>query len=69
VAVHHGTLAEVDQTYGALGIYVAECEIGADGPIREHYVVTPFDTDDESDLVTEVCWPVSPTAYVSRASQ
>jgi DNA-binding transcriptional MerR regulator len=61
VAVHHGTLADVDQTYGALGIYVAEREIGADGPIREHYLVTPFDTDDESELVTEVCWPVSPT--------
>jgi DNA-binding transcriptional MerR regulator len=61
VAVHTGTLADVDQTYGALGIYVAEREIGADGPIREHYLVTPFDTDDESELVTEVCWPVSPT--------
>jgi hypothetical protein len=22
------------------------------------YLVTRFDTDDESDLVTEVCWPV-----------
>jgi effector-binding domain-containing protein len=58
VAVHAGTLADVDQTYGALGIYVAEREIGVDGPIREHYLITPFDTDDESDLVTEVCWPV-----------
>jgi DNA-binding transcriptional MerR regulator len=58
VAVHAGTLADVDQTYGALGIYVAEREIGADGPIREQYLVTPFDTEDESDLVTEVCWPV-----------
>src|SRR5689334_21522124 len=42
----------------ALGIYVAERDIGVDGPIREHYLITPFDTDDESDLVTEVCWPV-----------
>jgi DNA-binding transcriptional MerR regulator len=58
VAVHRGTLADVDQTYGALGIYVAERELGVDGPIREHYLVTQFDTDDESDLVTEVCWPV-----------
>jgi DNA-binding transcriptional MerR regulator len=61
VAAHHGTLADVDQTYGALGIYVAEREIGVEGPIREHYLVTPFDTDDGSELVTEVCWPVSPT--------
>jgi DNA-binding transcriptional MerR regulator len=61
VAVHAGTLADVDQTYGALGIYVAEREIGVEGPIREHYLVTPFDTDDGSELVTEVCWPVFPT--------
>ena len=33
-------------------------EIGVGGPIREQYLVTPFDTEDESDLVTEVCWPV-----------
>jgi hypothetical protein len=58
VAVHTGTLADVDQTYGALGIYVAEREIDVGGPIREQYLVTPFDTEDESDLVTEVCWPV-----------
>ena len=44
VAVHTGTLADVDQTYGALGIYVAEREIGVGGPIREQYLVTPFDT-------------------------
>jgi effector-binding domain-containing protein len=56
--VHTGTLADVDQTYGALGIYVAEREIGAGGPIREQYLVTPFDTEDESGLVTELCWPV-----------
>ena len=66
VAVHQGTLADVDQTYGALGIYVAERELGVDGPIREHYLVTPFDTDDESDLVTEVCWPVFRTAPSPR---
>jgi hypothetical protein len=38
---------------------VARPEIGADGPIRENYLVTEFDTDDESRHVTEVCWPVS----------
>jgi DNA-binding transcriptional MerR regulator len=30
------------------------------GPIREQYLVTQFDTDDESGLRTEVCWPVRP---------
>jgi effector-binding domain-containing protein len=68
VAVHTGTLADVDQTYGALGIYVAERGLGAEGPIREYYLVTQFDTDDESDLMTEVCWPVSaPSAQPSPA--
>jgi effector-binding domain-containing protein len=61
VAVHRGTLADLDQTYGALGTYVAEREIGVDGPIREHYLVTEFDTDDESQLATEVGWPVFQT--------
>jgi DNA-binding transcriptional MerR regulator len=62
VAAHRGSLADLDQTYGALGTYVAEREIGVDGPIREHYLVTEFDTDDESSHVTEVCWPVFHTA-------
>jgi effector-binding domain-containing protein len=61
VAVHRGTLADLDQTYGALGTYVAEREIGVDGPIREHYLVTEFDTDDESRHVTEVGWPIFQT--------
>jgi DNA-binding transcriptional MerR regulator/effector-binding domain-containing protein len=61
VAVHRGSLAELDQTYGALGTYVAEHGIGVDGPIREHYLVSEFDTDDEADYVTEVCWPVFQT--------
>jgi DNA-binding transcriptional MerR regulator len=61
VAVHRGSLADLDQTYGALGTYVAEHEIGVDGPIREHYLVSGLDTDDESRHVTEVCWPVFQT--------
>ena len=39
VAVHQGTLADLDLTYGALGTYVAEREIGVDGSIREHHLV------------------------------
>jgi DNA-binding transcriptional MerR regulator len=61
VAVHHGSLVDLDQTYGALGTYVDKREIGVDGPIREQYLVTEFDTDDESGYVTEVCWPVFQT--------
>jgi DNA-binding transcriptional MerR regulator len=62
VAVHRGAFGDIDQTYSALGVYVAEREIGVDGPIREIYLVTPFDTSDESEHVTEVCWPVFQTA-------
>jgi DNA-binding transcriptional MerR regulator/effector-binding domain-containing protein len=61
VAVHKGTFADLDLTYGALGTYVAEREIGVGGPIREHYLVTALDTDDESRHVTEVCWPIFQT--------
>ena len=65
VAVHQGTLADLDLTYGALGTYVAEREIGVDGSIREHHLVTAFDTHDESRHVTEVCWPVFQTTPAS----
>ena len=67
VAVHRGTLADLDLTYGALGTYVAEREIGVDGSIREHYLVTAFDTDDETRHVTEVCWPVFQTGPAAQA--
>jgi effector-binding domain-containing protein len=65
VAVHYGSLHDLDRTYGSLGTYVAEHEIGVDGPIREHYLVTEFDTEDESGYVTEVCWPVFQTTSSS----
>ncbi len=58
VTVHPGAFSELDQTYGALGTFVAEREIGVAGPIREHYVVSNENTDDESRHRTEVCWPV-----------
>jgi DNA-binding transcriptional MerR regulator len=50
VMIHDGPFGDLDQTYGALGTIVAERNVGAAGPIREHYV------DDER---TEVCWPVT----------
>ena len=64
VTVHEGPFAELDQAYGALGTYVAERELGVEGPIREHYLVTYTHTEDESQHRTEVCWPVfhTPTA-------
>jgi len=61
VAVHEGPFAELDQTYAALGSYVAERELGVEGPIREYYLVTSADTPDESQHRTEVCWPIFQT--------
>jgi effector-binding domain-containing protein len=58
LAVHEGAFADLDQTYGALGTYVAEREIGLRGTIRENYIVTFEQTDDQSAHRTEVCWPV-----------
>ena len=58
VLVHEGPFADLDRTYGALGTHVALQRIGADGPIREHYVVAGADVDPR-DHRTEVCWPVS----------
>lgn len=63
VAVHEGAMGDLDKTYAALGTEVAERgAIGVDGPIREYYLVSPVDTDDETRHRTEVAWPVFRTA-------
>ncbi|MET1071674.1 MAG: MerR family transcriptional regulator [Umezawaea sp.] len=49
VTVHEGTHDRADRTYGALGTYVAERGIGADGPVREVYLGDRM----------EICWPVT----------
>jgi DNA-binding transcriptional MerR regulator/effector-binding domain-containing protein len=58
IAAHNGAISELDQTYGALGTFVAEREIGVRGPIREHYVVSSDEASGEPVHHTEVCWPV-----------
>jgi DNA-binding transcriptional MerR regulator len=58
VAVHCGSHESADRTYGALGTFVAERALGVDGAIREHYLVTAEDTTGETQLRTEICWPV-----------
>jgi DNA-binding transcriptional MerR regulator/effector-binding domain-containing protein len=60
VAVHEGPFDDLDRTYGLLGSVVLENGRGANGPIREYYLVSPADTDDEQELRTEVCWPIHP---------
>jgi len=56
VAVHSGRDETIGQTYGALGAYVAEHEIGVDGPVRENYLRDP--APGSPDVVTEICWPI-----------
>lgn len=58
VAVHEGSMNDIDRTYAALGTGVAERAIGVDGPIREYYLISFLDTQDEAGYRTEVCWPV-----------
>ena len=62
VLLHRGPLRDLDQTFAALGTFVLERAIGVDGPMREYYLVTAFDTDDEAGLRTEVAWPIFQTA-------
>src|SRR5579862_580287 len=61
MTVHLGSNTEVDRTYGALAAYVTKHALAVDGPIREYYLVGPFDTPDESLWQTEVGWPIFQT--------
>jgi len=58
VIEHLGSVEDLDQAFAALGEFVAQQAIGVDGPMREHYLVSDLDTDDESRHRTEVGWPV-----------
>jgi DNA-binding transcriptional MerR regulator/effector-binding domain-containing protein len=58
VVTHIGSYDTLDQSYAALGTVVSERAAGADGPIREHYRVGPFDDPDATRWQTEICWPV-----------
>jgi DNA-binding transcriptional MerR regulator/effector-binding domain-containing protein len=56
--VHGGSHRSIDIAYGALATHVARYERAADGPLREHYLVGPLDTSDESAWRTEIGWPI-----------
>jgi DNA-binding transcriptional MerR regulator/effector-binding domain-containing protein len=55
---HHGSLANVDLTYGDLGGYVMKHEINVDGPLRESYLCGFLDTEDRDAWHTEIGWPI-----------
>ncbi len=56
VATHRGPDARIDETYAALGCYVAEHGIAAQGPVRERYLHGAL--DDDAPLITEIAWPI-----------
>jgi DNA-binding transcriptional MerR regulator len=62
VAVHAGSLDDIDRTYAALGAVVAQRAIGVPGPIREDFLVGATETPDEARHRTAISWPVFLTA-------
>ena len=62
VLLHEGSLSDLDRTFAALGTFVFERAIAVEGPIREYYLVTAFDTPDEAEHRTEVAWPIFQTS-------
>ncbi|WP_326581652.1 MerR family transcriptional regulator (plasmid) [Actinacidiphila glaucinigra] len=62
VAVHIGPAQDLDQTFAALGTFVAEHAISVEAPLREHYLRGGLDARTESKTYIEVCWPVFRTS-------
>src|SRR5262249_56162580 len=60
MAVHEGSIDDLDRTYAALGTAVAERAIGVEGPIREDYLVGARHTPDETRHPTEIGSPPLP---------
>ena len=54
VTVHDGPFTDLDQAYGALGSFVSERMLGAEGPILERYLVS----DAPAAMRTEIGWPI-----------
>ncbi len=57
VTVHDGPDTRIDDTYAALGTYVAERGLGRPGPLRERYLAGVL--ADPHPLVTEVAWAIT----------
>ena len=62
VTVHEGSLANLNETYGALGVYVAKHALGVVGPVREYYLVDARTTSDATEWRTQLAWPIFQTA-------
>jgi DNA-binding transcriptional MerR regulator/effector-binding domain-containing protein len=62
VTVHDGSLANLNDTYVALGVYVAQHALGVVGPVREYYLVDARATSDATEWRTELAWPIFQTS-------
>ena len=62
VTVHDGSLANLTDTYGALGVYVSKHALGVVGPVREYYLVDARATSDATQWRTKLAWPIFQTA-------
>jgi len=62
VTVHEGSFTNLDDTYGALGVYVAMHALGVVGPVREYYLVDARATSDATQWRTQLAWPIFQTA-------
>ena len=60
VALHVGPHIDIDRSYAAVGTYAAANGRDGVGPVRERYLTGPFDTADQAQWRTEVCWPLAP---------
>jgi DNA-binding transcriptional MerR regulator/effector-binding domain-containing protein len=58
VLVHQGPYETLGQSYLALGAWVAAHDQPEDTVVREHYLVSPFDTADPAEWQTEIVWPL-----------
>jgi effector-binding domain-containing protein len=62
VTVHNGSLANLKDTYGTLGVYVSTHALGVVGPVREYYLVDARATNDAAQWRTQLAWPTFQTA-------
>jgi DNA-binding transcriptional MerR regulator len=59
VLVHRGSYDGLEDAYRTLGAWVGAHATPTDEPVRELYLAGPDAVDDETQLLTELCWPVA----------
>ena len=64
VLLHTGAYDGIDDSYLRLGAWVAENAEPSGLRVRERYLVSYGDTDDESKFRTEICWPIITTEEI-----